>query len=265
MKGRIIITKYYNSNDVYKRISESNNSSDYIYAVGNSWQLVYGDRSANPKICVYVKGVKSTELFEDNSKEDQVFYNILYLLSKKISIPCYIMKFPTDLGGLSNSMVININNKKSTLENWLRIFHDNGIHNPDINSNKPINDKVSSGYHQWQFNNLKGFTVSDLDLVKVDCNNNPLIVWELKRSMYPLERWKPFREDYNNFRLMSNLCYPSNVSFKIAYNHLSGRQGERRIDNASKLKIFDINFLKENEGNHILEKGIINFNQFLNI
>ena len=261
----MIIYKYYNSNDVYKRLSESNNSTNYKYAVGNSWQLVYGDSSANPKICVYVKGVSSNELFNNFTKEDLLFYDILNFLSKKISIPCYIMKFPSDLGGLSNSTKININNKKSNLENWLDIFHDNGIHNPDINRYKPINDKVSSGYHQWQFNNLKGFTVSDLDLVKVDSYNKPTIVWELKRSMYSLERWKPFQADYNNFRLMSNLCNPSNVSFKIAYNHLSGNPGGERIDNASKLKIFDINFSKENEGKHIIEKGIVNFNQFLKI
>lgn len=174
------------------------------------------------------------------------------------------MKFPTDLNGLSNMSAININNKESTLKDLLRLFHSSGIHNPDINSNKPINDRVSSGYHQWQADNLKGFTVSDLDLIKIK-NGNPSIVWELKRSMYSLERWKPFQADYNNFRLLSNLCNPSNVLFKIAYNHLSGKPGGKRIDNASKLKIFDIDFSKENERKHIVDKGVVTFDQFLNI
>ena len=260
----MMISKYYNSNDVYKRISESNQISNFKYAVGNSWQLIYGDRSADPKICVYVKGVKNNELFEDLSKEDQDFYNILHFFSEKISIPSYVMKFPTDLDGLSNTSIININNEESTLEDWLRLFHANGIHNPDINSNKPINDKVSSGYHRWQADNLKGFTVSDIDLIKID-NGNPSIVWELKRSMYSLDRWNPFPADYNNFRLMSNFCNPSNVLFKIAYNHLSGKKGEKRVDDASQLKIFDIDFSRENEGKHIIDKGVVTFDQFLNI
>ena len=87
-------------------------------------------------------------------------------------------------------------------------------------------------------------------------SSNPEIIIELKRSYYDLERWKPFTDDYRNFRLISNLCNMSNLGFKILYNQRIKTPFQDKID---KMKLFEVDFSKNPS---IKENGIITLLQF---
>src|SRR5690606_23313522 len=130
-----------------------------------------------------------------------------------------------------------------------------------INNNttaKYLNDKTSSAYHNWQRNSLgRGITVSDIDLYRVSENGTPKVIYELKRSYYSLERWNPFRDDYSNFKLISNLCNKAGLEFKIIYNV---RHKSPFFDDPSKLKLFSVNFDKTPP---IILDGISTFEDFI--
>ena len=84
-------------------------------------------------------------------------------------------------------------------------------------------------------------TVSDIDLWGLDASTNPRVIFELKRSFYDLGRWKPFTDDYRNFKLLSNLCNESEMRFRILYNQRTKNPFQ---DIISSMKVFSIDFSK---------------------
>ena len=138
------------------------------------------------------------------------------------------------------------------------IFADYGLPISDSGTDKYLNDKSSSAYHNWQRECLgRDLTVSDIDSWRINEATKPEIIYELKRSYYSLSRWQPFTDDYNNFKLLSNLCNLTSLRFKIVYNV---RHKKPFYDDISKLKLFDVDFDKRPP---IKEKGIITLDSFL--
>ena len=74
---------------------------------------------------------------------------------------------------------------------------------------------------------------------RVSENNIPTEIFELKRSYIDIESWSPFKQDYNNFRLLSNLALLTNLKFKIIYYV---RQKNPWVEDISKIKVFNVNF-----------------------
>jgi hypothetical protein len=93
----------------------------------------------------------------------------------------------------------------------------------------------------------------------VNENDDPEIVFELKRSYYELSKWQPFTEDYRNFRLISNLCTLAGMHFKILYNQRIKTPFQDIIKN---LKIFSVDFSKNPP---ITEDGIVSLDDFTNL
>ena len=115
------------------------------------------------------------------------------------------------------------------------MFEKYGINTHPTKTQKYLNDKTSSAYHKWQREVLGNhITVSDIDLVKVE-NGKVLAIYELKRSIIPIENWQPFKDDYANFRLIEKFANMVNSEFKIVYNR---RIKEPFYDDISKLKLF---------------------------
>ncbi len=104
---------------------------------------------------------------------------------------------------------------------------------------KQINKQSSSSYHDWQRMALGGsITVSDLDLFRLDGDGNVIEVIEIKRSRVALNRWKPYAQDYDNFRLLGRFVAASGVPLTISYHLYSA--GPLRKEDTRELTLWRV-------------------------
>lgn len=211
---------YYNGNAIYNYIKE-NKLQNFEYQIGDIWQLVYGDKDSQPKLLMVVSAKKSEETLSVLSFKENQAYSRMLELSKSSGLPLLFMRF----------------NKESTDLNEFYIFNQDGswqqqsatefkvllsTYELPINFNvtdKSINSEISSNYQEWQRNNLgNNIKVIDLDLFKLDDNKKISAIYELKRSFIKIEIWKPFPNDFNNFKMLFNLGNACNIPVFIAYN-----------------------------------------------
>ena len=250
--------EYYKSNAIYDYLM-SKKVEKYKFVVGNAWQLVYGDSDCQPLLLVFAVGVPVSELGFIPSKNEEEGYRLLEETANKAKLPVIYLRFACDVESITQVVISDGSFNYSTINIELLhgIFSKYGLPTSASGTNKYLNDRTSSAYHDWQRKKLGSrITVSDIDLWKVDISNNPEIVFELKRSYYELERWKPFIDDYRNFCLISNLCKRANLGFKILYNQRIKTPFQDKID---KMKLFEVDFSKNPP---IEEQGIITLLQF---
>lgn len=250
---------YYKGNAVYDELTK-NNVKHLKFVTGNEWQLIYGDANCDPQLLVYVFGKNETEYNSSLSSSDQEGVDLYKHLSAITGVPYVIIKFRTDITEVTE-VLISTDGKNFELKNMTELMKVFSSYNLPISistTGKYLNDKTSSAYHKWQRGSLgSSLKVSDIDLYKVDANGNPTTIYELKRSYYSLGRWAPFKDDYNNFRLLSKFCNSAGIAFKILYNV---RHKSPFFDDASKLKLFSVNF---NNTPPIKLDGIIDFQDFV--
>ena len=244
---------YYQGNALYEMI-ERQKRTDFVYSVHNSWQLVYGDKNGTPILILFVKSVNS--LNNSFSKTDKDSIRLLKHAADTGNLPFMTLLFDGNKKEINN---VVINGEKISLISLANLFRNLGLPIQTNNTTqKAINDKPSSAYHNWQRMNLgNSLIVSDIDLWKVTKEGKPIRIYELKRSYIPLDKWTPFKADYNNFRLISNFCNLTNISFKIVYN----RREKYPVfhDDISLLKVFDVNFSRSNP---ILLEGVYTLDKF---
>ena len=232
---------YYRGNALYDYIS-STGTQRFKFVSGNMWQLIYGDDKCNPKLLALVVGV---DKFEPDSLPTEVEEPFLLLksLGDKCGIPTKIICFDSSEPSVENVWVYEdaeSEAKEVSMAELTDIFGSVGLPTSNSSTAKYLNDRTSSAYHKWQRASLgRSLTVSDIDLWKLDEDGNPHSIYELKRSFYGLDRWQPFRDDYRNFQLVSNLANCSEVGFQIVYNV---RHKNPFRDDVSKLKLFEVNF-----------------------
>lgn len=246
---------YYKGNAIYEQLIK-NDIKQYKFVTGNEWQLVYGDANCEPQLLVYVFGKTDNEL---NTKDSEGI-NFYKYLSLQTGIPYLIIKFRIDIVEIEEVLVSTDgqNFSTKTMRELMNLFSSYKLPISNNATSKYLNDKTSSAYHKWQRGSLgRDLKVSDIDLYKVDKDSLPITLYELKRSYYSLERWQPFQDDYNNFRLISKLCNKCNLKFEIIYNV---RHTSPFFDDVSKLKIFSVNFAQTPP---IKLDGIISFADFI--
>ena len=224
--------EYYTDNKLYQFLR---NTYKFKFSDINVWELIYGDKFSNPKLLVLVAGIH----MEDSYKNlydifDKESYACLKYLSEKSGLP--FVYFAEQCGEF----------RKLTLNELKEIFQTYDLPIKDSTTQKYLNDRTSSAYHNWQRDNLGDeITVSDIDLWVMHPNSNiPIAILEIKRSKIPLDSWTPYKDDYPNFKLISNLCNVSNIKFKIVYYHM-GEGTTYRPEDISKVKVFDVNFKKD--------------------
>lgn len=253
--------EYYKSNAIYEYLLDKN-ISKFRFVVGNAWQLIYGNSSCEPLLLVFAVGVSESNLESQSTGDEIDGFNLLNTVSKKANIPILHLRFACDIENVTDVVICDEESKyeKISLQELAKRYSNYGLPIANSATNKYLNDRTSSAYHKWQRGNLgSNLTVSDIDLWKINADGNPEIVFELKRSYYELSRWKPFPEDFNNFKLISNLCNKSGIKFKILYNQRTKNPFYDKIDN---LKLFDVNF---DNSKPISEQGIISLLEFENI
>lgn len=253
--------EYYKSNAIYEHIAKKQ-LNQYKFVSGNAWQLVYGDNSCNPLLLILAVGVSINEIDEQPTSEEKFAFSLLQAIADKAKLPIRYIRFASDVEEVENVRLSDSSFVYSILSmpELSDLFASFGLPISNTRTAKYLNDRTSSAYHNWQRSSLgAALTVSDIDLWRINDLGEPEIIFELKRSYYELSRWRPFTDDYNNFRLISNLCNRGSIQFKIMYNKRTKTPFKEYIDN---LKIFSVDFSKNPP---ITEDGIITLQEFENL
>ena len=253
--------EYYKSNAIYKHIDKKQ-LNRYKFVSGNAWQLVYGDNSCNPLLLILAVGVAINEIDEEPTSEEKYAFSLLHAIADKTNLPIRYIRFASDVDEVENVRLSDGSFVYSVLSmpELSDLFASYDLPVSNTKTAKYLNDRTSSAYHNWQRNSLgAALTVSDIDLWRINDLGEPEIIFELKRSYYELIGWQPFRDDYSNFKLISNLCNKASIKFKIMYNKRTTNPFKEYIDN---LKIFSVDFSKNPP---ITENGIITLQEFENL
>ncbi|MBO8140359.1 MAG: hypothetical protein H0Z22_07840 [Thermosipho sp. (in: Bacteria)] len=234
--------EYYTTNKLYELF---HNSEKFKFSTSNIWELVYGNENSDPLLLALLIGI------DDENELKNIFqkeaYSHLEYLSKKANLPliCVAFKVEDEI----NEVYFSNHNQKcfSTLklDDLAGKFKKYGLQIKNSNTNKYLNDKTSSAYHKWQRDNLGNkITVSDIDLWVVDIKTKiPIAILEIKRSKILLQNWVPFKRDYPNFKLLSNLCNKAGLKFKIVYYYMKeSSSSSKRLEDISQIKVFDVDF-----------------------
>ena len=261
MKSKNSRMNYYRGNAIYNHIAQ-NELNNFKFVSGNMWQLVYGDKNCIPKVLVLVIGSTNHSYNAPFSVDEITAFNLLNKLSIKAKLPIGIIKFNSDENDIEKVKFHGSLTEPETeisMSELTEKFNSIGIPTSNTPTRKYLNDKISSAYHKWQRASLgSSITVSDIDLWKVNDNGDIETFYELKRSFYSIDRWKPFTDDYRNFQIVSNLAQLSEVDFDIVYNV---RQKNPFKDDISTIKVFSVDFTQKPP---ISLKGIYSQNEFFN-
>lgn len=220
------MNKYYKSNAIYDSITDT---SRFKWVSGNAWALIYGDNNSTPKVLAFVCG--------KSWPSDQELISAIQQISKKSNIPCIQIIFDDKANEIQN---VDFSEDWHTfetisLEELKEHFARLGVPVNQSLCSKAINSQLSSAYHMWQRSSLGKIVVSDIDLIHLSESGEVSSIIELKRSIYSIDRWQPFSDDFANFKLISNVCNQINAKFKICYNV---RTKNPFNDDPSILKIF---------------------------
>lgn len=207
---------YYKSNAIYDALNVTTHNFQWVS--GNSWLLVYGNKSNNEaKVLVLTHG--------KSWNEQSNIISTLKFLAKKLKIPIFKIVFDDS----ENTSITSIDFYSSltslkeiiTLDKLKSKFKDIGLDIIDGTCDKYLNDKTSSAYHKWQRNSLGNkIIVSDLDLIRVNKDKEPIEFIELKRSTASVSTWKPYRDDFVNFNLIDHISQQTKIPLFIVYNRM---------------------------------------------
>ncbi len=225
----------YRGNAIYDYIVE--NDLDYYFCVENRWILIYGNVESIPKILVFASRVNDINATVQNSEKADV--NKAYNIANYLHLPFVCVRF------MLNSREVMV--WESGGKRWNRLTYDQlrdlyeeyGVVQPGT-ARKPVNQYVSSPYHNWQRQNLGQITVSDFDLLKYRNNQIEEII-ELKRSKKNIRYWHPYTDDFPNFALLINVIVGSGrkIPFTLYYNVMEDGPAGHREEDISRIKVFD--------------------------
>lgn len=202
---------YYKTNAVYESL-KSEQAHPFVWLSGNAWMLIYGDQNTTPKALVLAFG------------ESWPLQNDIIETAEKISsasgIPLLFVKF--DDAAESTISKVEFGKpgqaRELNLDQLTAEFRSLGLPVRSGTCEKSVNNATSSAYHDWQRSSLGSIKVTDIDLIRLNTEGEPIEAIELKRSYYPLEKWNPFSDDYVNFNLLLSVCKQSAMKMTIAYN-----------------------------------------------
>lgn len=242
--------EYYKSNAIYRKLSELKNPAGFVWPDENVKGLVYGNAFSRPRALVLVG--------PPNLENWGVYYDAFFHIS-------YISRLPTicvceDKQNLMSGKIKiceSYTNKKFKIiadYEYLKKMKSYGLDTKGGKPKKPFNSKPTSIYHIWQTVNFGKITATDIDLIRYS-KEYIIEICELKRSIYTLDRWRPFKNDYPNFELLSNLAAIMDAEFNIIYNR---RIKNPYYDNISELSVFNFKNRKQ-----IRNRGRYFFDEFL--
>ena len=242
----------YTGNDIYDYVTA--NKLDYLYMMEHHWLLLYGDSNCVPKLLVIAS--KTNDIEAPYSVEDSKDANNSYLVSKSLKLPFLFIRFSETSENVSVWDSGNRDWKVMHFDDLRNIFDGYEVVQPGT-PKKAINQYSSSIYQDWQRDSLGNITVTDLDLVKLN-DKKVSTIYELKRSKVPLERWKPYSDDYPNFALIINAIVNAgnDIRFKLIYNLMFDGVAEKRIEKLSRVKFYEFDI-----PNQMIKSKEVKYNQ----
>ncbi len=230
------MSEYYTGNGIYEYLAGCREKENFYWTSGNMWLLVYGDKKHNPKV-VTVASQRSFQYGRKLSKNEQQAMQTAQRIADAAEIPVNFIRFEPEKriqeveyweDGMADIFRISSENLKERFESC-------GLTMNLCRVQKAINDRSSSPYHEWQRTHMGSSVVAaDMDLIRLQ-RGKPTEILELKRSYIHLTNWTPYKEDYENFYLLSSLAKRSGLKFYIVYNR---RIKDPYKDDISRLKLF---------------------------
>lgn len=232
---------YYQGNGFYNYI-KSHNKKGFFFLTKNRWLMVYGNQQREAKLIIYLASLTNDEYLNNEiSENDLKDLDVVKLLSLQTGVPYLYVGFEEKNDELQEVKVYENNNLIYLNLLELRNKYVNyGLPISSSSSRKEINSKYSNVYQKWQLQQGNGLVASDIDLLLV--NKKIECAFELKRSKISITRWEPYKEDFHNFELLSNLFIKGNIPFYIVYNH---RQENPFRDCIEDLKLFSVDKRRE--------------------
>ena len=216
------MANYYKTNGIYRYLRE-NGCTDFSFVSGNMWWLVYADRQSEPKLLVMACAVSDDAYAGDAISYEEIrAERVLGRLSELTELPLLVVRFSGECEEVARVKISRDRDgfAEINLSELKEVFRSYGLEvsRQGAATHKYLNSAKSSAYHAWQRAEL-GYliTVTDLDLIRTQ-GDKPVAIYELKRSFYPLDGWRPYRDDYANFEIISKLAKRAGTEFEIVYN-----------------------------------------------
>ncbi len=241
--------RYYKTNAIYENLSQTKKHS-FVWASGNAWALIYSDNQNIPKALVLAWG-RSWAIQKN-------LLTALQTISKKSGLPLVYVNFDDQATSILDVNFGTLGHPPASLSliDLKDRFKKMGLPVSTGVCGKSINDATSSAFHKWQRENLGSINATDIDLIRLDQENIPIEIIELKRSYYALDEWRPYPEDFVNFNLLLNVCDSADINLNIAYNV---RQTKPKFnDDASRVAIFQYR-----NANSPVSNGEYDFDDFI--
>lgn len=229
------MSNYYTTNAMYEYLEE-NQIPGFLFARKNIWLLIYGTAMSDPRLILVASAVSQEEFDEEIPGEHEMeMIDVASRLSERSGLNAYILRYRKDDVVLGEVQLACLNEREKSISSLRGLFEDEGLSLIGAGSTKDVNDKISSPFHQWQRENMgTEIIATDIDLLRMD-GEEPVRIYELKRSYYTLERWNPFPDDYPNYKLIATFADMADVDFQIVYNR---RTTNPFFDDISRLKRF---------------------------
>ena len=221
---------YYRTNAIYESLCKEEGHR-FFWVSGNAWMLLYGSSDAEVKAIVFVSG--------RSWKPRGDIISLIESISHNSGVPLLFVNFDDSAKEIEGVEFRKIGQDFTSLslEELRDEFSSVGLPVKGGMCGKCVNDSTSSAYHKWQRENLgSSITVSDIDLIRVGENGDPIEAIELKRSFFPLNRWRPYPDDFPNFNVVLSLCEKAEMRFTIAYNVRETKPSF--FDDPSRISIF---------------------------
>lgn len=225
---------YYVGNGVYDYLFKCDNRANFYWTSRELWLLVYGNENSEPKV---ITVASKNRLGGKTASQERDAVRVAQQIARGTHIPVNFVRFSSDENmekfqywEPKKNDIEEISSE--ALKNKFMVY---GLKMNANKAHKSINKTSSSGYQDWQRENMGNSVVAvDIDLLRYQGAELTEII-ELKRSYKDCNEWEPYPEDNQNFRLLSKLAEKRGLGFYIVYNR---RTETPFYDDVSKLKIF---------------------------
>jgi len=195
--------EYYRGNKLLESLSRADN---FRVPLEGSWNLIYANESNIPHL--HLEVYDNFQIFNQTSTWE-------LRLSSLLRSTLVIGK--EDEFYLRNSEKADFEIYGS--EELFDYFSNSGLIVHGNYQGKPFNSKASSRYHVWQSKQRFIGGITDIDLIRLDSNNKPSEIIEIKRSRIPIDRWHPYLNDKGGYEILEELCRMEKIDLSIIYYH----------------------------------------------
>ena len=234
--------------------------SPFVWSGGQSWTFAYSNRAPIRTLAIaFVVAHPAGPMGEVELRRLRAARQIARDLASACNASFGEIWFAAGRNGFDDLCLDQTSLSEPKLRDW---FADCGLKVKSGHVVKSVNWGMASYFSTWQRDNLGSIIITDIDLVRTHMPDGTAgVIYELKRSYRSLEDWNPYRTDFPNFDVLSQVASEAGVSFRILYNYYSrGEAGQQRVDDASKVALFSYSSTHQSSS----RLGLVTFEDFVN-